>query len=322
MTERVVITSPESTHQSITAIIVPSSCLSHHLKSKMYAQLSIIVCSWLLCAVAQSVQSTTHDNSKREFVLNLVEMAVTGSLFDEAGQCVPSSPGGCSESKPYVKELRNEGLDWPVVGHTMVGHMRIQNVKKLLIDVISNAIPGDFAELGVWRGGVCIYARVLLNTYHQPHRKVHLFDAFESLPGYKTTSTYLAVPQSAVQHNFEKYNLKDGYVFHKGLFKDSVPPFAKSFTGNISVLRVDGNFYDSYQDAMYYLYDKVPVGGYVIFDDVRTHEAVMRFWLDFKKDQGLPEELTTIDFHSAYFKKTKAIVPNFKYFRAPQDCNK
>jgi hypothetical protein len=25
-----------------------------------------------------------------------------------------------------------------------------------------------------------------------------------------------------------------------------------------------GNFYDSYQDAFYYLYDKVPIGGIVI----------------------------------------------------------
>jgi len=286
----------------------------------MYGSLIVLACGLLLCANVQSSQA--HDSAKRDFLLNLVEMAVTGSLFDEAGQCVSQSPGGCSETKPYEKALRNEGLDWPVVGHTMVGHERIKNVKNLLVDVINKNIPGDFVELGVWRGGVCIFARCLLNAYHQPNRMVHLFDAFESMPGYATTASYLAVPQSAVQHNFEKYGLKNGYTFHKGLFKDSVPPFAKAFTGNISVLRVDGNFYDSYQDAMYYLYDKVPVGGYVIFDDVRTHTNVMRFWVDFKKEQGLPEELTTIDFHSAYFKKTKAIVPNFKHFRAPQDCNK
>lgn len=34
------------------------------------------------------------------------------------------------------------------------------------------------------------------------------------------------------------------------------------------MLRIDGNFYDSYQDALYYLYPLVPVGGWVIFDDI------------------------------------------------------
>ena len=44
----------------------------------------------------------------------------------------------------------------------------------------------------------------------------------------------------------------------------------------IAVLRIDGNFYDSYQDAMYYLYEYVPVGGFVIFDDYFTHPPVQR----------------------------------------------
>jgi len=41
-----------------------------------------------------------------------------------------------------------------------------------------------------------------------------------------------------------------------------------------------------YQEAMYYFYERVPVGGYVIFDDVRSHPEVMAFWKDFKRNQG------------------------------------
>ena len=40
---------------------------------------------------------------------------------------------------------------------------------------------------------------------------------------------------------------------------------------------------------------KKSVGGIVIFDDVFSHAAVMRAWLDFKSDQGLPETLNRID---------------------------
>ena len=35
--------------------------------------------------------------------------------------------------------------------------------------------------------------------------------------------------------------------------------------------------------------------GIVIFDDVFSHAAVMRAWVDFKGDQGLPETLNRID---------------------------
>ena len=65
----------------------------------------------------------------------------------------------------------------------------------------------------------------------------------------------------------------------------------------LAVLRVDGNFHDSYQDALYYLYGFVPVGGFVIFDDVFSHKGAMQAWNEFNKDHGLPEELTRIDIY-------------------------
>ena len=73
---------------------------------------------------------------------------------------------------------------------------------------------------------------------------------------------------------------------------------------------------------MYNLYDYVPVGGFVIFDDVMSHPAVMRFWLDFKNDQKLPETLTRIDMHSAYFRKVKAVQVDLALAHPPQDVNR
>ena len=73
---------------------------------------------------------------------------------------------------------------------------------------------------------------------------------------------------------------------------------------------------------MYHLYDYVPVGEFVIFDDIMSHPAVMRFWLDFKKDQKIPETLTQIDMHSAYFRKVKAVQIDLSLARPPQDVNR
>ena len=97
---------------------------------------------------------------------------------------------------------------------------------------------------------------------------------------------------------------------------DTVPKFRA--TGRpVALLRVDANFYGSYQDALYGLYDRVPVGGFVIFDDVMTHPEVMRCWLDFKGDQGLPEDLVRVDLASAFFRKRADVVVNASKRRRP-----
>ena len=85
-------------------------------------------------------------------------------------------------------------------------------------------------------------------------------------------------------------------------------------TARIAVLRIDGNFYPSYQDALYHLYDRVPVGGIVILDDVLSHSAVMQFWKDFRHDQGLPEKLVRIDKMSAWFRKQKDVRVDWSEF--------
>jgi hypothetical protein len=156
----------------------------------------------------------------------------------------------------------------------------------------------------------------------QHSRQVFVFDAFESLPGYRSASSFLAVPEAAVRHNFEKFfgSVPSNVMFHKGLFKNTVPAFSKSGL-QIAVLRIDGNFYDSYQDALYYMYPLIPVGGIIIFDDIMSHPAVMKCWQDFKKEQNLKEDIKQIDDHSAWFEKEKNVSVDFRYFRAPQDAN-
>ena len=47
-------------------------------------------------------------------------------------------------------------------------------------------------------------------------------------------------------------------------FKSNIP--AQNL--HIAILQLDRNFHDAHQDALYYLYNFVPVGGYVILDDL------------------------------------------------------
>lgn len=257
--------------------------------------------------------------------LRLVAMAVSGSLTDvEAGRC-NGGPGGCAITNlaPYDSYLREVGKDWPPFGHTMVGRRRLQNIEDAITDVVFNSVPGDFAELGVWRGGSCIVAKAVLNALGQHDRNVLVFDAFERISNYGHMTEFLAVNESTVRHNFEKYGVLDDHViFYKGMFKDTVPGYRANFSDSrLAVLRVDGNFYDSYQDALYYLYDLVSVGGYIIFDDILTHPPVMQAWKDFKADQKIPEDIVHIDLDSAYIKKVKDVRVDMKKMKPPRDAN-
>jgi O-methyltransferase len=151
-------------------------------------------------------------------------------------------------------------------------------------------------------------------------RDIWVIDAFEDLPPetYGAAAKYLFTSEARVRDNFENFHVNDPDRVHflKGMFHNTAPVLGGSVT-SIAVLRVDGNFYDSYQDVMYNLYEKVPVGGIVIFDDVFSHPYVLQFWRDFQHDQGLTEELIRIDRHSGWFRKKRVVTLDLTKRRVP-----
>ena len=54
---------------------------------------------------------------------------------------------------------------------SMVGKRRLDNLHMLLLYVIKNNIQGDFIETGAWRGGTCLFAAAVFDTYRQFHRR-------------------------------------------------------------------------------------------------------------------------------------------------------
>ncbi len=50
------------------------------------------------------------------------------------------------------------------------------------MDVLSNRIPGDLIEAGVWRGGTSIFMRAVLKAMAVTDRRLWVADSFEGLP--------------------------------------------------------------------------------------------------------------------------------------------
>ncbi|CAF1282561.1 unnamed protein product [Rotaria sordida] len=144
---------------------------------------------------------------------------------------------------------RIKGEDWPLTGVTMIGQKRLINIEWALRFVVANAVPGDFIECGVWRGGSSIFARAVLKALNNHDKHVWLADSFQGLPKARTKNDndnwskmeYLKVSLEEVQTNFRAFNLLDDHVhFCKGYFVDSLP---RCNISQIAVLRMDGDMY-------------------------------------------------------------------------------
>lgn len=261
--------------------------------------------------------------------LELLETVVTGHVYGSADLSVTPGMGYHKKNQklktqPYNEKQRAGGLDWPYLAVTMTGGTRILKLKELLIDVFTKNIPGAFLESGVWRGGSSIFARGVIRAYGEGARPSYVCDSFSGLPaggnlhggdrGWDGT-TYLEVSDFQVARNFAAMSLLDSNViFVKGFFKDTMSVLKNQVT-TFSILRLDGDMYQSTVDVLYNLYDKLSVGGYLIMDDwfgFPSKDACE----DFFRVHKMKVEIIRIDQLSAYWKKTEQV--EVQYWRYEQ----
>lgn len=219
----------------------------------------------------------------------------------------------------YINTINGEveeliaGRNFVFTSHSMIGRARMDNLHDCMNSVIQNAIPGDFIETGVWKGGSTIFMRGFLEAHGIKDRKVWVADSFEGLPkpslkedyGFDLSADvfpYLAISEEDVRELFDRYELLDEQVcFLKGWFKDTLPmaPIEK-----LAVLRLDGDLYESTMDALNPLYDKVSPGGFIIVDDYDALPQCSQAIHDFRDTHGIHDPLIRIDDVSVYWQKT------------------
>lgn len=218
---------------------------------------------------------------------------------------------------PFDTVLRAEGKDHPAMAHTMIGMRRLDNLQFCIEDVIANNVPGDLIETGVWRGGATIFMRAVLEVYEITDRKVWAADSFEGLPcpnpeqypadrgDTHYLEPHLAVSLEEVKLNFSRYGLLDEQVcFLKGWFKDTLP---NAPIERLSILRLDGDMYESTMDALANLYDKVSTGGYVIIDDYWYAESCRKAVSDFRASRGIEDKIKRIDSDGVFWKRSQHV---------------
>ena len=214
--------------------------------------------------------------------------------------------------KPYDPTSREVGRDWPARAESMIGLSRMDNIQHCVQAVLSATSPGDLIETGVWRGGATIFMRAKLEADGDTDRTVWVADSFEGLPPPDAALSGRRRRQSAhpdrprvgadqVRHNFERYGLLDEQVrFLVGWFKDSLPTAPIE---QLSLVRLDGDMYESTFQAIEALYPKLSPGGFCssTTSGATSHSPVSRH--DYRDANGIAEEIIDVDGFGAYWRR-------------------
>jgi O-methyltransferase len=151
-------------------------------------------------------------------------------------------------------------------------------------------IEGDIVEMGVAQGAQIIAFKFALMDLGV-NRKIRAFDSFCGIPlagpkdtqqpgiGDITHDTSLSERERLKTSGVTSHSLEDvkrnftglgadldDVFFYEGWFQDTLIVAAREIE-KISILRLDGDLYESTWISMSYLYHKVSVGGLVIIDD-------------------------------------------------------
>jgi O-methyltransferase len=274
----------------------------------------------------------------RSLYLDLVKRSLTGALAEDndsilggvrtAGartltRRVANAVGNATQKvgveiavkKPYDHALRESGLDWPARAESMIGLKRMTNIQDCIATIVADDVPGDLIETGVWRGGACIFMKANLRAWGDTTRKVWLADSFEGLPR-PNAALYpadegdrlheqvgLAVGAEQVRHNFERYGLLDERVeFLVGWFKDTLPGAPVE---RLSLMRLDGDMYESTIQAIEPLYPRLSPGGFCIIDDYGSHASQAGQAVhDYRTAHGITDEIVQIDEFGAFWRKS------------------
>jgi hypothetical protein len=174
--------------------------------------------------------------------------------------------------------------------------------------VIADSVTGDIIETGVWKGGASFLAAKTIDVLGESGRKVYLADSFRGIPPYPDSKFAI----DRVAHNMEILNnnsvesvRKSAINFHLdpadrlkfvvGYFNESLPKLVKSHPNvKFSVIRLDGDTYESTMVALTSLYDRLSYGGYVIIDDFTDWESCREAVFQFRAERGIKSPIVLV----------------------------
>lgn len=200
--------------------------------------------------------------------------------------------------------------------YTMTSAERLASLCEAVRYIVASGIPGDMVECGVWRGGSMMAIAKTLLQAGDSSRGLYLFDTFEGMPpptpldvtadGENAAalmqkqkrgdprSVWCVASLTDVQRTMELTGYPPELIHYvKGKVEETIPSAAPS---QISVLRLDTDWYESTRHELEHLYHRLSVGGVLILDDYGHWAGARKAVDDYIREHGLPLLLHRVDY--------------------------
>jgi hypothetical protein len=142
-------------------------------------------------------------------------------------------------------------------------------------------IPGEMAEVGVYRGGTAL---MMLDA--EPRKHLHLFDTFEGLPtggDFLKKGEYFGSLES-VKHTLSRYQSR--ITLHSGLFPRDTAAAVENL--RFSFVHLDMDLYDGTLEALRFFWPRMNSGGILLCHDYPAIDGVRRAMEEFFREQTTP----------------------------------
>ena len=138
-------------------------------------------------------------------------------------------------------------------------------------------IPGDIAEVGVYRGGS---AKLIAEV--KGDKSLYLFDTFEGLPALSKNDNPEHFHESQFPSSFEEvknlFNTYSNVHLYKGLFPQTAGPIKDK---RFSFVNLDTDLYESTKDCLEFFYPRMNRGGILLSHDYPKAIGVKRAFDEF-----------------------------------------
>ena len=210
---------------------------------------------------------------------------------------------------------------------TMTSSERIWSLVKAVDYVVSQPVPGDFVECGVWRGGSVMAMARRLGELGAADRTMWLYDTYEGMTA-PTEADVEASSGLTARQLLDETEVGDGNnvwcvagiddvranVASTGYPMDLIRfvqgdvalTLQESVPDRIALLRLDTDWYESTRAGLEILYPRLELGGICILDDYGHWQGARKAVDDYFDQQGFRPLMHPIDFSGRVFIKTRA----------------
>ncbi len=211
---------------------------------------------------------------------------------------------------------------------TMTSPERMFSLFQSVKYVVDNRISGDFVECGVWKGGSAMLIALTLLQLNDTSRKIFLYDTYEGMS--EPSEEDKSVAGAGARELLDKASKDDagsiwcyssleevtknilgaGYpidkiIFVKGKVEDTIPGVMPE---QISLLRLDTDWYESTYHELKYLYPLLSAGGILLIDDFGFWQGAKKAVLEYFSKNNLYPLISRIDDTGRLILKTNAAV--------------